>query len=88
MRRSRFSDEQIIRIVQESEAGAAMADVCRRHGISAQTVYRWRAKYGGLEVSQARRLRQLEAENRRLKELVAEAALDNAALKEVLSKKW
>lgn len=88
MRRSRFSEEQIIGILKESEAGARTSEVCRRHGISEQTFYRWKAKYGGLEVNEARRLRALEAENRKLKQLLAEAALDKAALKELLSKKW
>ena len=71
MRRSRFSEEQIVAILKESEAGAATGELCRRHGISQNTFYRWKAKYGGLEVSEARRLRQLEQENRRLKRLVA-----------------
>jgi len=88
MKHSRFSEEQIIGILKESEAGSKTVDLCRRHGISEQTFYHWKAKYSGLEVSEVRRLKQLEAENRRLKQLLAEAALDNAALKEVLSKKW
>ncbi len=88
MRRSRFSEEQIIGIVKESEAGAKTSELCRRHGISEQTFYRWKAKYGGLEVNEARRLRHLDAENRKLKQLLGEAALDNAALKDLLSRKW
>jgi putative transposase len=88
MKRSRFSEEQIIGILREQEAGAATADVCRRHGVSTATFYKWKAKYGGLEVSDARRLKALEDENRRLKKLLAEAMLDNAMLKDVASKKW
>ena len=88
MKRSRFSEEQIIGILREQEAGAATADVCRRHGISSATFYNWKAKYGGLSVSEAKRLRALEDENRRLKKLLAEAELDKAMLKEIASKKW
>lgn len=88
MRRSRFSEEQIVSILKESEAGASTRDLCRRHGISHNTFYRWKAKYGGLEVSDARRLKQLEEENRRLKRLVADQALDNQVLKELLGKEW
>ena len=88
MKRSRFSDEQIIGILKEQEAGAATADVCRRHGISSATFYKWKAKYGGLEVSDARRLRSLEEENARLKRLLADAMLDNAMLKEISAKKF
>jgi putative transposase len=88
MRRSRFSEEQIIGILREQEAGAATSDVCRRHGISTATFYKWKAKYGGLEVSEARRLKALEAENGRLKKLLAEAMLDNAMLKDLTTKKW
>jgi putative transposase len=88
MRRSRFSDEQIIGIVKEQEAGAKTADVCRRHGISDATFYKWKSKYGGLEVSEARRLKALEDENARLKRLLADAMLDNAALKEIAGKNW
>jgi putative transposase len=88
MKRSRFSDEQIIAILKEQEAGVATADVCRRHGVSSATFYKWKAKFGGLEVSEAKRLRQLEDENSKLKKLLAEAMLDNAMLKEITSKKW
>ena len=83
MKRSRFSEEQIIGILKEQEAGMATAEVCRRHGISSATLYKWKAKYGGLEVSEARKLRQLEDENARLKRLLADAMLDNAMLKEI-----
>ena len=86
MRRSRFGEEQIIAILREQEAGAATSEVCRRHGISDATFYKWKAKYDGLEVSDAKRLKGLEDENRRLKKLLAEAMLDNAALKDVLGK--
>lgn len=88
MRSSRFGEEQIITILREQEAGAATADVCRRHGISSATFYKCKAKYGGLEVSEARRLKALDDENRRLKKLLAEAMLDNAMLKDIASKKW
>ena len=86
MKRSRFSDEQIIAIVKEQEAGMATAEVCRRHGISGATFYKWKAKYGGLEVSEAKRLRSLEDENAKLKKLLAEAMLDIAVLKDISSK--
>lgn len=86
MKRSRFSEEQIIAILKEQEAGMATADVCRRHGISSATFYKWKSKYGGLEVSEARRLRALEDENAKLKKLLAEAMLDNAMLKEITAK--
>lgn len=88
MRRSRFNEEQIISILREQEAGSATTDVCRKHGISGATFYKWKAKYGGLDVSEARRLKALDDENRRLKKLLAEAMLDNAMLKEIATKKW
>jgi putative transposase len=88
MKRSRFSEEQIIAILKEQEAGMATADVCRRHGVSSATFYKWKAKFGGLEVSEAQWLRQLESENAKLKRLLAEAMLDNAMLKEIAAKKW
>jgi len=88
MKRARFTEEQIIAILREHEAGAKTADVARKHGISAATLYNWKAKYGGMDVSEARRLRALEDENRKLKKLLAESMLDQAALKELLTKKW
>ena len=88
MKASRFNEEQIIAILREQEAGAKTADVCRKHGISGATFYKWKAKYGGLDVSEARRMKSLEDENRRLKKLLAETMLDNAILKEINSKKW
>jgi putative transposase len=80
LKRSRFNEEQIISILKEQEVGMAMAEVCRRHGISSATFYKWKSKFGGLDVSEARRLRSLEEENSRLKKLLAEAMLDNAVL--------
>jgi putative transposase len=88
MKRSRFTEEQIIAILHEQEAGAKTADVCRRHGISEATFYAWKAKFGGMGVSEAKRLKALEDENVRLKKLLAEAMLDNAVLKDLASKKW
>jgi putative transposase len=86
MKQGRFSEEQIISILKEAEAGAKVTELCRRHGISDATFYTWRSKYGGLEISEMRRLRQLEEENRRLKAIVADQALDLRALKDVLAK--
>jgi putative transposase len=86
MKQGRFSEERIIAILKEVEAGAKVTELCRRHGISDATFYTWRSKYGGLEVSEMRRLRQLEEENRRLKSIVADQALDIRALKDVLAK--
>jgi putative transposase len=88
MKRSRFSEEQIIAILREQEAGAKTADVCRKHGVSDSTFYKWKAKYGGMEVSDARRLKALEDENAKLKKLLAEAMLDNAMLRDVAARKW
>ena len=88
MKGSRFKEEQIIAILKEHEAGAKTADVCRKHGISEATFYKWKAKFGGLDVSEARRLKALEDENRQLKKLLAEAMLDNAMLKDLNAKKW
>ena len=84
--KKRFSEEQIIRILKEHEAGKKAADVVREHNISEQTFYRWKSKYGGMDVSEAKRLKQLEDENRRLKELVADLTLDNHILKDIISK--
>jgi putative transposase len=86
MKGSRYSEEPIIGVLREHEAGAKTEEVCRRHGISSATFYKWKAKYGGLDVSEARRLKSLEDENRRLKKLLAESMLDNAALKDLLGK--
>lgn len=88
MKRKRFSEEQIIGILKEAEAGAKTKDLRRKHGISDATFYNWKAKYAGMTVSEARRLRQLEHENTRLKKLLAEGELDKAALKDLLSRKW
>jgi putative transposase len=88
MKRSRFTEEQIIAMLKEQEAGMSTSDVCRKHGVSSATFYKFKARYGGLEVSDARRLKALEDENGKLKKLLAEAMLDNAILKDVAAKKW
>ena len=88
MKRIRFTEEQIIALLREHEAGAKTADLARRHGVSEATLYNWKAKYGGMDVSDAKRLRSLEDENRKLKKLLAESMLDQAALNELLTKKW
>jgi putative transposase len=88
MKRSRFTEEQIIGVLKQHESGISTADLCREHGISSGTFYKWKAKFGGLEVSDARRLEALEDENAKLKKLLAEQLLDNAILKDVASKKW
>jgi putative transposase len=88
MNRSRFTEEQIIGVLREQEAGISTAEVCRRHGISSATFYAWKAKFGGLEVCEAKRLKALEDENAKLKKLLAEAMLDNAVLKDIAAKKW
>ena len=88
MKRSRFTEEQIVGILKEVEAGSPGKDVCRRHGISEQTLYNWKAKFGGMPASDAKRLRQLEAENTKLKRVVADLTLDKEALKELLAKNW
>ena len=88
MRKSRFSEQQIIAILKEHEAGLSTAEVCHRHGISQPTFYSWKSKFGGLEVSEAKRLKALEDENRKLKKLLAEQVMDNATLKEMLAKNF
>ena len=88
MKRKRFAEEQIIGVLKEHELGAKTADLCRKHGISEATFYNWKSKFGGMDVSEAKRLKALEAENARLKRLLADSMLDNAALKDLLAKKW
>ena len=88
MKRSRFSEEQIIAILREQEAGAPTAEVCRRHGVSTATFYKWKARFAGMGVSEAKRLKALEDENNKLKRMLADAMLDNTALKDLLGKKW
>ena len=88
MRGSRFKEEQIIAILREQEAGVSTVEVCRKHGISSATFYKWKARFGGLDVSDARRLKALEDENAKLKRLLAEAMLDNVMLKDIAAKKW
>ena len=88
MKRSRFTEEHIIAVLREQETGVAVAELCRKHGVSSATFYKWKAKYGGLDVSEARRLKALEDENAKLKRMLADAMLDNVALKDLLGKKW
>ena len=88
MKRKRFREEQIIGVLKQAEAGVKTSELCRQVGITEQTFYRWKSKYGGLKVSEAKRLRELEQENRKLKQLLGESLLDNAALKELLGKNW
>ena len=88
MKRSRFAEEQIIGILKEHEAGVSVLDLCRKHGVSDASIYKWKAKFGGMDVSEAKRLRSLEDENAKLKRLLADAMLDNVALKDLLGKKW
>lgn len=88
MRRSRFTEEQILAILHEADAGRKVDEICRQHGIGKYTYYRWKAKYGGLQLDEAKRLRHLEEENRRLKQIVADLTLDNQALKGLVTRKW
>ena len=88
MKRSRFTEDQIIGILKEHEAGVPVAELCRKYGVSTASLYKWKAKYGGMDVSEAKKLRALEDENAKLKRLLADAMLDNSALKDLLGKKW
>jgi putative transposase len=88
MKRKRFTEEQIVGILKEHEAGIAVSELCRKHGVSDASIYKWKAKYGGLEVSEAKRLKALEDENSKLKKLLADAMLDNLMLRDLNSKKW
>ncbi len=88
MKRSRFSEEQIIAILKDQEAGVPVSELCRKHGVSDASIYKWKAKYGGMDVSEAKRLKALEDENAKLKRMLADAMLDNVALKDLLGKKW
>ena len=88
MKRKRYTEEQIIKALKEQEAGRKVDDICREYGIAQSTFYKWKSRFGGMDVNDAKRLRELEAENNRLKKLLAESMLDNATLKDVLSRKW